>query len=95
MSIPIFIGYPTLSCYINLEDNGGNVTLLQFLLWVQLLFLVLVRTICAVTAFTASMIMISNCVTYKYLGAVNGVGQVSVTWIYYFKRKNIEFYLLF
>ena len=76
LSIPIFIGYPTLSYYITLENNGGNVKFLQTLLWIQLLFLVLVRTVCAVTAFTASMIMISNCVTYKYLGAVNGVGQV-------------------
>lgn len=79
LSIPIFIGYPTLSYYITLENNGGNVKFLQTLLWIQLLFLVLVRTVCAVTAFTASMIMISNCVTYKYLGAVNGVGQMTAS----------------
>merc|ERR1711879_341340 len=45
-------------------------------LWGLLLFLVTIRITLEVTSFTSSIIIISNCVTSRYLGSVNGLGQM-------------------
>ena len=84
VSAPVFACFPTLTLVIENQqdailDDGNAHDFHELVLWLLLLLLVSVRTFLAVTSFTSSIIMISNCVTPEYLGSVNGLGQMTAS----------------